>query len=103
MRDRIEDLSAAFNRFPGIGPRQAKRFVYHLLTVPQGDRNRLADLIANLGNDVQQCRMCMRFAPVNAIARSLPSLINGSSVDVEPKFISMRPPSMSWMACAPPR
>jgi len=64
MRDRIEDLSSAFNRFPGIGPRQAKRFVYHLLAVPQADRNRLADLIANLGNDVQQCTMCMRFAPV---------------------------------------
>lgn len=64
MRDRIEDLSSAFNRFPGIGPRQAKRFVYHLLTVSQSDRNRLADLIANLGNDVQQCTMCMRFAPV---------------------------------------
>lgn len=65
MRDRIEELSSAFNRFPGIGPRQAKRFVYHLLAVPQGDRNRLADLIANLGNDVRQCRMCLRFAPVN--------------------------------------
>ena len=66
MRDRIEDLASAFNRFPGIGPRQAKRFVYHLLAVPQGDRARLADLIANLGNDVRQCRACMRFAPVNA-------------------------------------
>lgn len=66
MRDRIEDLSSAFNRFPGIGPRQAKRFVYHLLAVPQGDRNRLADLIANLGNDVHQCLLCMRFAPVDA-------------------------------------
>ncbi len=65
MRDRIEELSSAFNRFPGIGPRQAKRFVYHLLSVPQGDRNRLADLIANLSNDVHQCRMCMRFAPVS--------------------------------------
>lgn len=66
MRDRIEDLASAFNRFPGIGPRQAKRFVYHLLSVPQGDRNRLADLIANLSNDVQQCKSCMRFAPVNS-------------------------------------
>lgn len=66
MRDRIEELSSAFNRFPGIGPRQAKRFVYHLLAVPQGDRNRLADLIANLGNDVRQCRLCLRFAPTNA-------------------------------------
>ncbi len=65
MRDRIEDLSAAFNRFPGIGPRQAKRFVYHLLSVPQSDRARLADLIAHIGADVEQCRLCMRFAAVN--------------------------------------
>ncbi|HEX2792545.1 MAG TPA: toprim domain-containing protein [Candidatus Paceibacterota bacterium] len=65
MADRIEDLSRAFERFPGIGPRQAKRFVYYLLAVPQGDRNRLADLIMNVGTDVRQCRMCMRFASVN--------------------------------------
>ena len=65
MRDRIDELSSAFNRFPGIGPRQAKRFVYHLLSVPQGDRNRLADLIQNLANDVRQCALCMRFAPTN--------------------------------------
>lgn len=66
MRDRIEELASAFNRFPGIGPRQAKRFVYHLLAVPQHERSRLADLVHNLGSGVQQCRKCMRFAPVNA-------------------------------------
>ncbi|KND47415.1 MAG: recombination protein RecR [Parcubacteria bacterium C7867-004] len=63
MRDRIEDLTAAFTRLPGIGPRQAKRFVYHLLSVPPSDRARLADLILNIGADIRQCRMCMRFAP----------------------------------------
>ena len=66
MRDRIEDLASALNRFPGIGPRQAKRFVYYLLSVPQSDRTRLADLIQNLANDVKQCALCMRFAPTNA-------------------------------------
>ncbi|HEX5774810.1 MAG TPA: toprim domain-containing protein [Candidatus Paceibacterota bacterium] len=66
MSDRIEDLARAFERFPGIGPRQAKRFVYHLLSTPQSDRTRMADLITKLGNDVRQCRMCMRFSPVNA-------------------------------------
>ena len=65
MRDRIEELSSAFNRFPGIGPRQAKRFVYHLLSVPQGDRARMAEIIQNLANDVRQCTLCMRFAPAN--------------------------------------
>lgn len=66
MRDRIEDLASALNRFPGIGPRQAKRFVYYLLSVPQTDRARLADLIQNLANDVRQCASCMRYAPTNA-------------------------------------
>lgn len=65
MSDRIEELARAFERFPGIGPRQAKRFVYHLLATAQGDRARLADLLINLGQDVRQCSMCMRFGPTN--------------------------------------
>ncbi|HEY0010403.1 MAG TPA: toprim domain-containing protein [Candidatus Paceibacterota bacterium] len=59
--DRVEELARAFERFPGIGPRQAKRFVYHLLTRPQGDRTKLGDLIARLSDDVRQCPECMRF------------------------------------------
>jgi recombinational DNA repair protein RecR len=54
MADRVEDLARAFERLPGIGPRQAKRFVYHLLSAPQGDRSRMADLILHLGADVKQ-------------------------------------------------
>lgn len=63
--DRIEDLARAFERFPGIGPRQAKRFVYHLLSSTPFDRARLADLVLHLADDVRQCTMCMRFAPSN--------------------------------------
>ncbi len=66
MSDRIADLSRAFERFPGIGPRQAKRFVYYLLSIPQSDRARIADLLVHLGNDIQQCTMCMRFSPANS-------------------------------------
>lgn len=61
MSDRIEDLAHAFERFPGIGPRQARRFVYHLLGVGPGDRNRIADLIQNIAQDVRQCAECMRY------------------------------------------
>ncbi len=67
MADRIEDLSRAFERFPGIGPRQAKRFVYHLLAAPASDRARLADLLINLGQDIRQCMSCMRFSPTNQL------------------------------------
>lgn len=61
MADRVEDLARAFERLPGIGPRQAKRFVYHLLSASQSDRSRMADLIRELNTDVRQCRECMRF------------------------------------------
>ncbi len=63
--DRIEDLARAFERFPGIGPRQARRFVYHLLNLPQGDRSRIADLVTRLAENVRQCPECMRYANGN--------------------------------------
>jgi recombination protein RecR len=65
MNDRIEELARAFERFPGIGPRQARRFVYYLLAATPSDRNRLADLVTKLGMDIRQCGMCMRFSPTN--------------------------------------
>lgn len=61
MADRVEDLARAFERFPGIGPRQARRFVYHLLGATPSDRSRMADLINQIANDVRQCTECMRF------------------------------------------
>ena len=65
MADRIEDLARAFERFPGIGPRQARRFVYHLLQTPQPERVRIASLLTDLAKDVRQCPECMRYANGN--------------------------------------
>lgn len=65
MRDRIEDLTRAFTRFPGIGPRQAKRFVYHLIAASPHDRATLAELIRDLATDIRQCTLCLRFASTN--------------------------------------
>src|SRR5689334_23127052 len=62
MTDQIEELSAAFARFPGIGPRQARRFVYYLLSASAADRSKLSTLILNLANNVSQCTECYRFA-----------------------------------------
>jgi len=59
----IDDLAHAFERFPGIGPRQAKRFVYHLLVAGPQERTRLAGLIERIGTTVRQCADCKRFAP----------------------------------------
>jgi len=59
--DKIEELAQAFTRFPGIGPRQAKRFVFHLLSAPGSDRTKLAELIGALSANVRQCPECLRF------------------------------------------
>lgn len=59
--DRVDELARAFERFPGIGSRQAKRFVYHLLATNPGDRARLSELIAAIGASVKQCAECRRF------------------------------------------
>jgi recombination protein RecR len=59
--DKIEELSQAFARFPGIGPRQAKRFVFYLLAASPAERGTLAELVASLGESVHQCSACMRF------------------------------------------
>ncbi len=58
MPDPIDDLSQIFKRFPGIGIRQARRFVYFLLSAPEDYRNQLIKEISNLKNSVSICPSC---------------------------------------------
>jgi len=59
--DTINKLARAFNRFPGIGPRQAKRFVYFLLKEGGNTTKELQRLLEELPNEVSQCRECFRY------------------------------------------
>jgi recombination protein RecR len=59
--DIINKLSEIFVKFPGIGPKQARRFVYFLLAQPQGALQNFAKLIAELKTDIGQCERCTRF------------------------------------------
>lgn len=61
MSNIIDDLATALAHLPGIGPRQAKRFVYFLLTRGAQERRQLADLILALDKEARQCPECMRF------------------------------------------
>ena len=59
--DIINKLSEIFTRFPGVGPKQARRFVYFLLSQQQGSLNNLAHLVSELKKDIHQCELCTRF------------------------------------------
>ena len=57
----IDKLTELFIKFPGIGPRQAKRFVYFLLTRDNGFLIELANALKNLKSDSKICQSCSRF------------------------------------------
>ena len=57
----IEKLIAHFERFPGIGGRQAKRFVFHLLTLTKKETDDLSHLIQSIHDTVISCPSCFRF------------------------------------------
>lgn len=57
----IERLAEIFSRFPGIGPRQARRFVYFLLSRNGEYSGELVRAIEGLKKGALQCDLCMRF------------------------------------------
>jgi recombination protein RecR len=57
----IDKLTELFEKFPGIGPRQARRFVQYLLTTNSAVRGELAELIKTLGIETSQCKKCFRW------------------------------------------
>ncbi len=59
--DSIERLAVLFEKFPGIGPRQAGRFVHYLLRSSPALRRELAVSISSLHGSVKQCEECRRF------------------------------------------
>ena len=57
----IERLAQNFKEFPGIGERQAKRFVYFLLHKNPNYVKELGDEILALRNSINQCPSCFLF------------------------------------------
>lgn len=74
----IDRLTELFEKFPGIGPRQARRFVQYLLTRPAGTRAELAKAIGELGAQSAQCKSCYRwFVKTTASSGASPKAMGG--------------------------
>lgn len=63
MSDPIQLLAEKFKEFPGIGERQAKRFVYFLLHKNPAFVKMLGDAILSIKNEIHQCPSCYLFFP----------------------------------------
>ncbi|MFA6050501.1 MAG: toprim domain-containing protein [Candidatus Paceibacterota bacterium] len=57
----FEKLKELFGHFPGIGPRQAERFAYYLLSKDAGYIEEFKSYLSTLKKDVAQCKECMRY------------------------------------------
>lgn len=63
--DIIEKLTEIFKEFPGIGERQAKRFVYFLMSKTPAYNENLSSLILELKKEIAQCKECFSFFILN--------------------------------------
>lgn len=61
----IDKLTELFRDFPGIGPRQSKRFVYFLLSRNRSYLEELARLIVDIKKEIRICPLCFRFFAKN--------------------------------------
>ena len=61
----LDKLITYFEKFPGIGGRQARRFAFHILTLPETDVAEIVHLITNLQSSVVECASCHRFFSKN--------------------------------------
>jgi recombination protein RecR len=65
--DSINKLGEYFSKFPGIGPRQSKRFVYYLLRQRKESVDELITLLKKLKEDTKICASCSRYFPSSEI------------------------------------
>ena len=62
----VEKLTEIFKEFPGIGERQAKRFVYFLMFKNSDYSSDLSNLIKELKKETAQCEECFKFFLINS-------------------------------------
>jgi len=78
----LDRLIAYFEKFPGVGARQAKRFAFHILTLKRDQIEDISELINTLPKSVTECFECRRFfSPNQKVATNICSICSSESRD----------------------
>lgn len=77
----LDKLIKHFETFPGIGGRQARRFAFHILRLPEADTSEIADLITNLQSSVIECARCHRYFSKNGGTADMCSICTNQNRD----------------------
>jgi recombination protein RecR len=79
--DIIDKLTEIFKEFPGIGERQARRFVYFLMFKNQGYSEDLSRMILELKKEVSQCKECYKFFLANKTKTNICEICINPNID----------------------
>jgi len=79
--DIIEKLTEIFKEFPGIGERQAKRFVYFLMSRDLDYTSNLSSMIKELKKDTIRCSECFRFFISNSKKEKMCEICADKNID----------------------
>lgn len=77
----LDKLITYFERFPGVGGRQARRFAFFVLTLPPTEADELARLIGQLRESAAECRECFRFFTRNGNPEQVCSICSDRNRD----------------------
>lgn len=80
----FNQLIELFMRFPGIGPRQARRFVYFLAGENSDYVKNLGEMIISLKKQSGQCASCFRFFASSNLAVEPLGSLSGSTAKLCP-------------------
>ena len=64
----VQRLIDELARLPGVGRKTAQRLAFHLLTVDEADAKRLSAAIADMRDQIGQCRRCFNVAAADECA-----------------------------------
>jgi recombination protein RecR len=70
--DPVSKLIELFGEFPGIGPRQARRFAYFILTRPSGFLDEFTKNILAAKKSLRVCSSCQRFFTSSNVSKMCP-------------------------------
>ncbi len=62
MNQKFKDIVKLFQKLPGVGPRQAARFVIALMDKPESELQEFGTALTNLKKDISFCTLCFNIS-----------------------------------------
>ena len=62
MNSKFKEIVKLFQKLPGVGPRQATRFVIALMDKPETELQEFGKAVANLRKDISFCTVCFNIS-----------------------------------------